>query len=107
MNKPNTKFWVGYYFGLSCIIHPEHGRYSLVGYFEEQVVCKRLLTEFPEDEECEIFPISEVSFILKFANPFLIKSLSKLPLFHKWIHNKALEGYWVFEDKSVKVIFEE
>lgn len=104
--KKQYPFWIGYYFGLDCIIHPEHGRYSLVGYFEGQVVCKRLLTEFPEDEECEIFPISEVQFVLKFANPFLIKSLSELPLFHGWLHNKALEGFWVFEDQSINVIFE-
>lgn len=104
MNKPNTKFWVGYYFGLSCIIHPDTGRWILTGFFDDQVVCRRNIGE--PDEDCMYYSILEVSFMLKFANPFLIKSLSKLPLFYKWIHNKALEGYWVFEDSSVKVIFE-
>ncbi|MCE5332726.1 MAG: hypothetical protein LLF95_11390 [Bacteroidales bacterium] len=102
MNKPNIKFWIGYYFGLSCILHPETGRWILTGFFDDQVVCRRNIGE--PDEDCMYYPISEVSFILKKINPFLFESVNDLSLF---IKTKALEGYWVFEDKSVKVIFEE
>lgn len=123
MNKPNNLYWIGYYFNQNCIIHPDTGRWTLTGYFDGQVVCHRLsnpLTEvkipdedeiLPEEEmpeeDCLMCPISEVSFILKFANPWLIKSLSKLPLFHSWLHNKALDGYWVFESNEINVVFEE
>lgn len=100
----NNLYWIGYYFGLSCIIHPETGRWTLAGMFNDTLVCEKY--ENGNCIDCMYYPVSEVSFILKFANPFLIKSLSKLPLFHRWITNKALEGYWVFEDKSINVIFE-
>jgi len=101
MNKPNTKFWIGYYFGLDCIIHPDSGRWILAGFFDDQVCCRRHIGT-PE-EDCMNYPVSEVSFILKKINPFLFASVSNL---HAFIKTKALYGYWMNFDKSINVIFE-
>ena len=105
LKTTNLHWWIGHYFGLNCILHPGTGRWVLTGYFDGQVVCHRETTNIDEDD-CLMCPISEVQFILKFANPFLIKSLCKLPLFYQCMHNKALEGYWVFDDTSINVIYE-
>ena len=102
MNKPNNLFWIGYYFGLSCIVHPETGRWTLAGYVDGDVYLKRY--EGTPDEDCMSYPISKVQFILKKINPFLFDSVNDLSLF---IKTKALEGYWMNFDKSIKVIFEE
>lgn len=105
MNKSFINlYWIGYYFGQNCILHPDTGRWILAGCVDNEVYLRRNIGT-PE-EDCISYPISEVQFILKFANPFLIKSLSKLPLFHDWINNKAMEGYWVFDCKSINVIYE-
>ena len=103
MNKQNAKFWIGFYFGLECIYHPAYGKYTLTGFFDGVVVCSRKPTEMPEDDECETFPIEEVSFILKKINPFLFASVSNL---HAFIKTKALDGYWMNFDKSINIIYE-
>ena len=102
MNKINVQyFWIGYYFGLNCIIHPETGRWILAGMFNDTVVCEKY--EDGNCIDCMYYPISEVSFILKKINPFLFASVSNL---HAFIKTKALDGYWMNFDKSIKVIFE-
>lgn len=103
MNK--QFFWIAFYFGQSCILHPETGRWTLCGFFDNQVVCKKNIGT--SDEDCMYYHIEEIQFILKPANPYLIKSLSKLPLFYGWLKSKALDGYWVFYETDFKqVIFE-
>lgn len=58
MNKSNF-FWIGYYFGQNCILHPETGRWTLTGYFDGQVVCHRQITT-EDEEDCLMCNISEV-----------------------------------------------
>lgn len=121
MNKPNNFYWIGYYFGLNCILHPDTGRWTLTGYFDGQVVCHRESKSLPEikiseneaikdidempDEDCLMCPIEDVQFILKKINPFLFASMHKFEFF---IRTKAMEGYWMnFDEKSVRVIYEQ
>lgn len=102
MNKPNNLFWIGYYFGLNCIIHPETGRWTLVGYFDGQIMVKRNIGQ--ENEDVEVYPISGVQFILKKINPFLFTSMHKFEFF---IRSKAREGYWMnFDAEFNKIVFE-
>jgi len=103
MLKTNNlpKWWIGYYFGQNCILHPDTGRWTLTGYFDGQVVCNKYENENCID--CMYYPISEVQFILKRIYPFLFTSLSKLQLF---IKSKAIEGYWMNFDDNINVIFE-
>lgn len=102
MNKPTLNpWWIGYYFGQNCILHPDTGRWILAGYVDNEVYLRRNIGTPQED--CISYPISEVQFILKRINPFLFTSLSKLQLF---IKSKALEGYWMNFDDNINVIFE-
>jgi hypothetical protein len=105
MNNPSNFFWIAFYFGQNCILHPKTGRWTLSGFFDNQVVCKKNIGT--ADEDCQLYPISEIQFILKQGNPFLIRALSKLPNSYEWMKNKALSGYWVFYETDFKqVIFE-
>lgn len=104
MNNTNLFWWIGFYFGQECIIHPDTGRWILAGFFDGQVVCVKMYGEIQID--CMHYPIEEISFVLKFANPWLIKSIQKLPFFFSWVKSHAFDGYWVFDDKTVKVIYE-
>lgn len=103
MLKPTNlnPFWIGYYFGQNCIIHPDTGRWILTGYFDGQVMVKKNIGT-PE-EDCMSYPIAEVQFIFKQINPTLFKDFSRLFLFRKL---KAMDGYWVFNDSNVNVILE-
>lgn len=104
MNKQNNLFWIGYYFGLNCILHPYTGRWILTGYFDGQVVCHREVPNIDEDD-CLMCPIEEVQFVFKRINPFLFKSVSNLNLFVK---KYAMEGYWMnFDEKfNNQIVFE-
>jgi hypothetical protein len=112
MNK--KLFWLSFYYGQPCILHPKTGRWTLTGSFDGQVVCHRTTKgvdeESVDEDECEFFPIEDVKFILKQGNPFLLKALSKVNFFnsYEWMKNKALSGYWVFYESGFnQVIFEE
>lgn len=102
-NNPPT-WWIGYYFGLNCILHPDTGRWTLTGYFDGQVVCQKY-NDNGECIDCMYYPISEVQFILKKINPFLFASMHKFEFF---IRTKAMEGYWInFDEKfSSQIVFE-
>lgn len=124
MLKTHHPYWIGYYFGQSCILHAETGKWTLTGYFDGQVVCHRVpkltinqevrerlgfdnlpdIDEMPE-EDCLMCDISEVQFVLKKINPFLFKALCKFSFF---IKTKALDGYWMNFDESFtnNIIFE-
>ena len=104
MNK--NPFWIAFYFGQQCILHPDTGRWTLVGYFDGQVVCTKH-DEHGEEYDTMIYYLEEVQFVLKFCNPYLIKALSKLPGSFNWMKSQALQGYWMFYDSDFKqVIFE-
>lgn len=96
-------WWIGYYFGLNCVIHPDTGRWILAGCVDNEVYLRRNIGT-PE-EDCISYPISEVQFILKRINPFLFTSMSK---FQYFIKTKAMEGYWMnFDEKfSNQIVFE-
>lgn len=102
MNKQNLNpNWIGYYFGQSCILHPETGRWVLTGYFSGLIECKKNIGL--ENEDVEIYPISEVQFCLKRINPFLFASMSK---FYWFIKTKALEGYWMNFESFNQIVYE-
>lgn len=98
-----TPFWIGYYLNQNCIIHPDTGRWHLVGYFNDQIICEKY--EDGKSIDCMYYDISEVKFILRKINPFLFLSMSK---FFWWIKSEALSGYWMnFDSKFDKqIIFE-
>jgi hypothetical protein len=98
----NKLFWIGFYFGQNVIFHEGTGKWTLTGYFDNQVMCKK--HEGTPEEDCEIFPIEEISFVFKKINPWLFASLHNS---HSFIANKAKSGYWVFKDSSVNIMFEE
>jgi hypothetical protein len=102
MNKTNPCWWIGHYFGQNCIIHPNTGRWLLVGYMEGEVYCRKNIGA--EDEDCMSYPISEIQFILKRINPFLFASMSK---FHWFLKTKAGEGYWMFPRENFNQIIYE
>ena len=104
MNKPNNFYWIGYYFGLNCVIHPDTGRWILAGFVDNEVYLRRNIGTPQED--CISYPISEVQLILKRINPFLFKSVSSLNLF---IKRYALDGYWMnFDEKfNNQIVFEQ
>ncbi len=101
--KQLNVFWIGYYFGLNCILHPDTGRWILAGCVDNEVYLRRNIGT-PE-EDCISYPIHEVQFILKKINPFLFASMSKFQLF---IKTKAMEGYWMnFDEKfNNQIVFE-
>jgi len=102
MNKPTINpFWIGYYFGQNCIIHPDTGRWILTGYVDNEVYLRRNIGT--QEEDCISYPISEVQFILKRINPFLFASMSK---FQYFIKSKTMDGYWMNFDDNINVIFE-
>lgn len=101
MNKQTNPYWIGFYFGQSCILHPDTGRWVLCGYFDGQVVCRRNIGT--PDEDCMYYPISEVQFVLKRINPFLFASMQN---FHWWVKIKASEGYWMNFDEQLNIIYE-
>ena len=103
MNKSTfNPYWIGYYFGQNCILQPETGRWTLTGYFDGQVVCRRS-TQNIDEEDCLMCPIEEVQLILKRINPFLFVSMGK---FHWWIKTMSSSGYWMNFDDNINVIFE-
>ena len=96
-------WWIGYYFGQNCILHPYTGRWILAGCVDNEVYLRRNIGT-PE-EDCISYPIHDVQFILKKINPFLFASMQKLEFF---IRIKAIAGYWMnFDEKSVRVIYEQ
>lgn len=104
MNKQIINlYWIGYYFGLNCILHPDTGRCILAGCVDNEVYLRRNIGT-PE-EDCISYPIHEVQFILKRINPFLFTSMHK---FEYFIRTKAMEGYWMnFDEKfSNQIVFE-
>lgn len=102
MNKqtynPN---WIGLYFGQNCILHPDTGRWVLTGYFDGQVCCRRNIGTTEED--CMIYRLDQVQFILKRINPFLFTSLGR---FYWFIKTKALEGYWMNFEGFNQIVYE-
>lgn len=95
----NKYFWISFYFGQQCIVHPVCGRYTLTGFNDGLVYCRNGNYDIS-------FPIETVQFSLKFCNPYLIKALSKLPFSYDFIKSKALAGYWMFHDDFNNVIYE-
>lgn len=97
----NNYFWIGFYFNQSCILHPATGRWTLTGYFDNQVVCRRNIGT-PE-EDSMIYQVEEIQFVLKKINPFLFASMQN---FHWWIKTMATSGYWMNFDEQTNVIYE-
>lgn len=101
LKTTNLHWWIGFYFGQNCIIHPDTGRWILAGFVDNEVYLRRNIGTPQED--CISYPISEVQFILKRINPFLFSSMYRFQLF---IKSKATEGYWMNFDDNINVIFE-
>lgn len=91
MNKPNL-WMLGFYIGQECIEHPNHGKYTLDGYFSKGVMARRNLTGKPEDEEYEIFGFDEIKFCLKPTSDSLLSRFSDSLRF---IKKKTGEGCWI------------
>lgn len=104
LTTTNPFYWIGYYFGRNCVIHPDTGRWILAGFVDNDVYLRRNIGTPQED--CISYPIHEVQLILKRINPFLFKSVSNLNLFVK---KYAMEGYWMnFDEKFTnQIVFEQ
>jgi len=97
----NNPYWLGFYLNRDCINHPETGRWTLLGYFRDSLVCCKYENSIVID--IAHYKITDVRFVLKKINPFLFASMSKFFIF---IKSKALNGYWMNFDENINVDYE-
>jgi hypothetical protein len=105
MLTPTNIWLIALYIG-QPIIHNLHGQYTLDGVYSGGIFAKRNPTGLPEDEECEMFPFSEVMLKLKPTPDSLLNRYSDNLQFIKY---KVDEGCWIgnqgeFGKSIIKVV---